>query len=159
MKSRLLLFAVAALLASTEDLRAQSSTPASDAGLYLSPAETRGGKWCFNPNSAKLRILTAPPAHPSDPVDAAALAADLKDLREFLRTQYPGYSELAQAPGFDVEDFFRNWQASLAGKDKVPFSEAIVRPLQKLRDVVIDQHLQTEFPEAELKRGTLLDVH
>ena len=46
----------------------------------------------------------------SDLVDAAALAADLKDLREFLRTQYPGYSLLAQAPDFNVDDFFRDWR-------------------------------------------------
>jgi hypothetical protein len=158
MKARSLLLAVATLLFSGV-LRAQISTPQSlNENLYLSPAAAQGGKWCFNPNSPKLRILTAPPAQPNDPVDAAALAADLKDLREFLRTQYPGYGELAQAHDFDVDDFFRNWQASLAGKDKAPFSEAIVRPLQKLRDVVIDQHLQAAFPEAELKRGTLLDA-
>jgi hypothetical protein len=160
MNTRSLLVAVATLIACVGVLQAQSiAPPPSSADLYLSPAEAHGGQWCFNPNSAKLRILTAPPAQPNDPVDAVALAADLKDLRAFLRTQYPGYSELAQAPGFDVDEFFRDWQRSLAGKDKIPFSEAIVRPLQKLRDVVIDQHLQTEFPEAELKRGTLLDTH
>jgi peptidase S41-like protein len=159
MEARPLLLAVTTLLFSGV-LRAQISTPpTSNEGLYLSPAATHGGKWCFNPNSPKLRILTAPPAHPNDPVDAAALAADLKDLREFLRTQYPGYGELAQAPGFDVDDFFRRWRESLAGRKQVPFGEAIVQPLQKLRDVVIDQHLQTSFPEVELKRGTLLDTH
>src|SRR3954470_9053879 len=154
MKARLLLLAAGTLLGCV-GLQAQSSTPQrSNGDLYLSPAETHGGKWCFNPTSPKLRILTAPPAQANDQVDAAALAADLKDLHEFLRTQYPGYSRLAQAPDFDVDDFFRNWERSLAGKDKIPFGEAIVRPLQKLRDVVIDQHLQTAFAEAELKRGT-----
>jgi len=159
MKGRSLLVAVAALLFSIA-LQGQGSTPPTSKGdLYLSASETHGGKWCFNPNSTKLKILTAPPAQPSDSVDATALAADLADLHEFLRTQYPGYAELAQAPGFEVEDFFRRWQQSLAGKKQVPFAEAVVQPLQKLRDVVIDQHLQTEFPEATLKRGTLLEAH
>jgi hypothetical protein len=158
MKARSLLLALAALLTCAGILGAQASPP-QKADLYLSPEEAHGGKWCFNPNSTKLKVLTAPPAQPDDPVDAAALAADLKDLREFLRTQYPGYSELAQAPGFDVDEFFRHWHESLARKKRVPFTEAIVQPLQKLRDVVIDQHLQTAFPEAELKRGTLLDTH
>jgi hypothetical protein len=159
MKARVVLFTVAVLLSVAECLPAQTVKQASPINdLYLSPSETHGGKWCFNPNSPKLQILTAAEAQASDPVDAAALSADLKDLREFLRTQYPGYSLMAQAPDFDVDDFFRGWQQSLAGKHKVPFSDAIVRPLQKLRDVVIDQHLQTAFPEATLKSGTLLDA-
>jgi Peptidase family S41 len=159
MKGRPLLLVIATLLFSAT-LRAQiSAPPPSIADLYLSPTETHGGKWCFNPKSSRLKILTAALAQTSDPVDAAALAADLADLREFLRTQYPGYSELAQAPGFDVDDYFRHWQESLAGKKQVPFADAVVQPLQKLRDVVIDQHLQTEFPEAKLKNGTLLDTH
>jgi hypothetical protein len=161
MRARLVLFIIAILLPTAQSSLAQTATQASPSNdVYLPPAETHGGKWCFNPNNDRLRgILKAPPeSQPNEPVDAKALAADLTDLREFLRTQYPGYGLLAQAHDFDVDDFFRRWQQSLTGKDKVPFKEAVVQPLQKMRDVVVDQHLQTTYPEAELKHGTLLDT-
>lgn len=110
MNFRRILVGPIVLLSFAGVLFAQKGASAATEPLYLSPAEAHGGKWCFNPNSPKLQVLTAPVSQPSDLVDAAALAADLKDLREFLRTQYPGYSLLAQAPDFNVDDFFRDWR-------------------------------------------------
>lgn len=150
---------VASAAAQVSSAQTVATQPGNAQGLYLPATETHGGNWCFNPNSRRVReILNSPNHQPTDPVDANAFAADLADLREFLRTEYPGYSVLAQKPGFDVDDFFRRWRESLAGKDKVPFSEAVVAPLQRLRDEVVDQHLSIPFPGADLKKGTLLDV-
>ncbi len=131
-------------LVSTPPMAApKSGAPAGSSDIYLSPAETGGKPFLFNPDSQALReIAKRKPPRPDDLLDARDLASDLAFLRAALRKEYAGYPELLQIPDFDVEAFFDQKIASLRrGPRKVTFREGALDVLFTLRGKLTDRHL------------------
>jgi hypothetical protein len=117
--------------------------PSADLGLYL-PKERAGGfTSCFDPDSAALRAIDkADRIEPTHAFPSAALADDLRDFKAALQKRYPGYAELAQDPGWDVDRYFADWEAGIrAAGPTVTFEEGVLRPFVGLRVQHRDNHL------------------
>jgi hypothetical protein len=78
----------------------------------------------------------------TDPLDAPALADDVRDLHGAMKKLYSGYPELLQDRRFDVEAFFAKWERDVrAAGATIPFGAGVVEPLAELRHHIRDNHL------------------
>ena len=110
---------------------------------YLAPAVAGGSPFCFDPASPTLRAaVKRAPFEDDDPVDAAALADDVRDLHAAMKKLYAGYPELLQSTTFDVEGFFAEWERDVrAAGATVPFRAGVGARLVALRRHIRDNHL------------------
>ena len=99
--------------------------------------------YCFDPDSAALRtFVTRPRLEPSDRLDSAALAADVRDLHAAMEHLYAGYPELLHSTKFDVDAFFADWERELHGSGStVFFRTGVLARAIALRHQVRDNHL------------------
>lgn len=94
------------------------------AEVYLPPEQTGGYRYCLDPDSAALAASLGQLRQTlTEPLDRAALAADVDFFHQLLRELYSGYPELVQHPTFEVEAFFARWTESLRRGTEPAFLE------------------------------------
>jgi hypothetical protein len=111
--------------------------------VYLPRDRANGWPYCFDPDSATLRTFaTRPRLEPTDRLDTAALALDVRDLHAAMEHLYAGYPELLHSTRFDVDTFFADWERQVrAAGDSIEFRTGVLGPAIALRREVRDNHL------------------
>jgi hypothetical protein len=113
--------------------------------VYLPRDRANGWPYCFDPASAPLRAaISRKRFEETEPLDAAALAGDVRDLHEAMKRLYAGYPELLQTTAFDVDGFFADWEREVrAAAPTVTFGAGVLSRLVTLRRQIHDNHLAT----------------
>jgi hypothetical protein len=117
--------------------------PPPEPTVYLPKERANGWPYCFDPDSAALRRFeTRPRVAPTDRLDAAALALDVRDLHAAMEHLYAGYPELLHSTKFDVDVFFADWEREVrTAGESIDFQRGVLAPAIALRRQVRDNHL------------------
>ncbi len=117
--------------------------PPPEPTVYLPKERANGWPYCFDPDSAALRsFVTRPRVAPTERLDAAALALDVRDLHAAMEHLYAGYPELLHSTKFDVDAFFADWEREVrAAGASIEFQRGVLARAIALRRQVRDNHL------------------